>query len=120
MSFGYENISTLQYELDNEKSETELKAVKLTMEGFRDEARYYDLIIKVYQTVSDMLEECFDSNLDTFLSNFNDEYKKIRNKQLDKFHDLDDPADSFLRGLYIETLDNLYTEVEGKIKECAK
>lgn len=120
MSFEYENISTIQYELDNEKSECELKAVKLTMEGYRDEARYYDLIIKVYQTVSDMLDECYDASLDTFLNNLNNEYKKVRNKQLEKFHDLDDPSDSFIAGLYIETLDNLYLEVKEKIEECAK
>ncbi len=118
MSFEYENVSELQNDLENEKTECELKAVKLTMEGFKDEAHYYDLIIKVYSKVSDMLEECYDYNTDTYLNNLEEEYISIRNKKILEFHDLDNLGSSFIAGLYIETLDNLYIEIKEKIKNA--
>lgn len=120
MSFGRENISQIQYDLDNEKSEYQLKAVKLTMEGYRDEAKYYDLIIKVYSNISDMLDDTYDSDINTCIELFNKEYKNTRNSYLVKFHDLSNPAQSLLSGIYIETLDNLFEEVERKIRRCAE
>ncbi len=117
MALEMDDIDDIISDIDDEKSEYELKAVKLTMEGFKEEAKYYDLIIKVYKNVSKILDDSFDEELDICLENIDNNYKTLRCKYLPKFHNLDDVSESFLAGLFIETLDNLINEVKEKVKD---
>lgn len=116
MTLKKEKVSLLQLDLDNEKSEYELDAIKLTMDGYRDEANYDNTIISVYKQMSDLLDKSFDYDYDTFLINLEKEYKEIRSNYMVTFKGLDEPADSFIAGLKIEALDKLYFEVLNKLE----
>ncbi len=111
-----EQVSLIQLDLDNEKSEYELKAIKLTMEGYKDEANYYNIIINMYKLMSKILDKTFDNDLDLFIKNINEE---VMNKKIELnkvFNNLEEPTDSFIAGLKLETLNLIYQEVLSKLK----
>jgi len=119
MTIDKEKISLIQFDLDNEKSEYELKSIKLTMDGNKEEASYFSIIVEAYKSMSNMLDETYNKDLDEFLSNLNNKYLEVRNELITQFHDFDNVEDGFIAGYKTEYLDKLYNEVNRKISRYA-
>lgn len=115
MNYSKENVSLIQLDLDNERSEYELNAIKLTMDGCKEESQYILKIIEVYREVSDLLDKTYNMDKDKFLASLKEEYIKERDYYLSHFHNFDDLGDSFISGLKLEYLDMLYTKVVNRI-----
>ncbi len=119
MTLDMETISLVQLDLDNEKSEYELKAIKLTMEGNKEESNYFSQIVNIYNEVSHMLDLVFNNDYDKFINDFNRMYLEKRNEYLTKLNDLDNPTDGFLAGYKLMYLDEVYQSTIKKVKQNA-
>lgn len=119
MTIDKETVSLIQFDLDNDKSEYELKAIKLTMEGNKEESKYFSLIVDIYKDVSNYLDKTFNKEYDKFLASFNSLIKDVRNTLIETMHNLDNPSDGFVAGYKIMYLDDVYHEVLNKLAHYA-